>query len=134
MPTQPMLSVTLPVPLAEAEKKVKEALSDQQFGIISEIDIQSKLKEKLGVSHPPHKILGACNPRLAYQALSGNADAALVMPCNVVLRELDKKTVVTVLLPTNVLERFPGEGVNESARIAEEGLKEAFDFLLFLYS
>ena len=74
---------TLPLALAVAEKIVIEALKKEKFGLISEIDIQAKLQEKLGIVHPPHKILGACNPTLAYQALQDNPDVAPALPSTV---------------------------------------------------
>ncbi len=122
-------TVTLPCALVEAERKVRTALQGEQFGVISEVNIQAKLKEKLGVDHPPHKILGACNPRLAFQALQDNTDVALVLPCNVVLEEQDGKTTVTALLPSLVLEPFEGPKVRESALTAEAALKRVFDSL-----
>lgn len=129
MQTPSTFTVTIPLPLAEAGKKVREALSAQQFGVITEINIQAKLQEKLGVHHPPHTILGACNPKLAYQALQDNIDVALVLPCNVVLREEGGKTIVTALLPSVVLERFSGNGVRESAAAAEANMSKVFEFL-----
>jgi len=122
-------SVTLPLPLQEAETKVREALQAQHFGIISEIDIQAKLKEKLGIDHPPHMILGACNPQLAYEALQDNMDVALALPCNVVLREEDGKTIVSALMPSVALQPFEGVRVRETAIKAEEALKKVCDSL-----
>lgn len=124
------LSASLPLPLAQAETRVRSALQSERFGVISEINIQRKLQEKLGVDHPPHKILGACNPTIAYQALQDNADVALALPCNVVLEERDGRTVVTALLPSIALQRFEGEKVRESARTAEAALKKVFAILI----
>ena len=124
--------VTLPFPLPEAERKVRDALQKEQFGIISEIDIQAKLKEKLSVEHPPHKILGACNPKLAYEALKENLDIALALPCNVILREEDGKTNVSALKPSVALEPFKGLKVHETACKAEEALERVFDDLCSL--
>ena len=125
----PSLSARLPLPLAEAEKRVRAALQNEQFGVITEVDLQAKLKEKLGVDHQPHKILGACNPKLAYQALQENSEVALVLPCNVVLEEREGQTIVTSLLPSDVLKPFPGQHVRESAHTAEAALKRVFDTL-----
>ena len=87
--------MTLSLPLSAAETIVRQILERHQFGIISDIDIQEKLREKLGITdHPPHKILGACNPKLAYQAPQENIDVALTLPCNVVLREIGGKTII----------------------------------------
>src|SRR3989338_585767 len=123
---------TLPLSLKEAEARVREALLKEQFGIISEIDIQAKLKEKLGVNHPPHKILGACNPKLAYEALQENPDVALALPCNVVLREENGQTIVSALKPSVALEPFKGLKVQETVCKAEEALERVFDDLCVL--
>ena len=122
-------SVTLPISFAEAEKTVVGALKQEKFGLISEIDIQAKLQEKLGIAHPPHKILGACNPQIAYNALQENIDVALALPCNVVLREEGGKTIVTALLPSIALKPFKGLKVQESGCKAEEALGRVFDSL-----
>jgi len=122
----------LPLPLPKAEKKVRETLLKEQFGVISEIDIQAKLKEKLGVDHPPHKILGACNPKLAHEALQENPDVALALPCNVVLREEKGQTTVSALKPSVALEPFTGLRVQETACKAEEALERVFENLRHL--
>lgn len=122
--------VTLKLPLAEADLVVREALKTEGFGIISEIDMSAKLKEKLGVDHPPHVILGACNPKIAYEALTDNIDVALALPCNVVLREVDGTTIVTALLPSIALKPFEGLKVQESSCTAEQSLSRVFDSLL----
>ena len=122
-------SLTLPLPLPEAESKVREALQKEKFGIISEIDIQAKLKEKLGIEHYPHKILGACNPQLAYEALQDNVDVALALPCNVVLREENGRTHISALLPAVALQPFTGSSVGATARTAQEALNRVFDAL-----
>lgn len=121
--------VTLQIPITEAREKVLEALKLEKFGLISEIDIASKLKEKLGIEHEPHVILGACNPQLAHQALEDNVDVALALPCNVILREVDGKTIVSALLPSVALKPFEGLKVRESSCTAEEALSRVFDTL-----
>ena len=121
--------VTLPLPITEAREQVLKALKSEKFGLISEIDIAAKLKEKLGIEHPPHVILGACNPQLAHQALTDNPDVALALPCNVVLREADDKTIVSALLPSVALKPFEGLKVQESSCTAEEALLRIFDSL-----
>lgn len=121
--------VTIAQPLAEADAVVRAALKAEGFGVISEIDMQAKLKEKLGVDHPPHVILGACNPKLAYEALTDNTDVALALPCNVVLREEHGSTTVSALLPSVALKPFDGLKVQESSCTAEESLSRVFDSL-----
>ena len=117
---------TLPLAINEAREVVINTLKQQKFGIISEIDISAKLQEKLGVEHGPHVILGACNPQLAHDALVDNPDVALVLPCNVVLREVEGQTIVSALLPSVALKPFKGLKVQESSCTAEEALNRVF--------
>lgn len=119
----------LNLPITKAREKVLAALKEEQFGLISEIDISAKLKEKLGIDHPPHVILGACNPKLAHQALEDNPDVALALPCNVVLKEKDGKTKISALLPSVALKPFGGLKVQESSCKAEDHLSRVFDSL-----
>jgi len=72
---------------------VKEALAKEGFGILSEINIQEKLKEKLDVDFRKYTILGACNPPYAYQALQQENKIGTMLPCNVIVQQLDDKTV-----------------------------------------
>ncbi|HLC75602.1 MAG TPA: DUF302 domain-containing protein [Candidatus Peribacterales bacterium] len=126
--------ITLPLSLKEAETKVRETLLKEKFGIISEIDIQAKLKEKLGVDHPSHKILGACNPQMAYAALKENPDVALALPCNVVLYEKDTGiTTVSAMRPSVALKPFKGLKIQETACKAEEAMERVFDDLCHLH-
>jgi uncharacterized protein (DUF302 family) len=91
-------------PFAETVPRVREALQQQGFGILSEIDVQQKLAEKLGVEIPPYLILGACNPRLAHQALSAEPELGTLLPCNVVVYAGDEGTsIVTVMDPVAIL-------------------------------
>lgn len=79
------LQTTIDIPMPEAESAVRDALAAQGFGILTEIDVAATLKAKLGVERPALKILGACNPTFAHQALSIDPAASLLIPCNVVL-------------------------------------------------
>jgi uncharacterized protein (DUF302 family) len=79
--------------------KVIDALKTQGFGVLTEIDVQKTLKEKLGVDFEPYLILGACNPHLAHQALSADRSIGLLLPCNVVLRVSGEHVEVSILDP-----------------------------------
>jgi uncharacterized protein (DUF302 family) len=81
------IETTLPLPLAEADPLVRAALAEQGFGVLTEIDVAATFKAKLDVDRPPLKILGACNPHFAHEALALDPSVALVLPCNVVLEE-----------------------------------------------
>lgn len=78
---------------------IKEALQEQGFGVLTEIDVRQTLKEKLDVETDPQLIIGACNPQLAHRALEIDPRVATVLPCNVVVRVEDGRTVVEALDP-----------------------------------
>lgn len=121
--------LTINQPLSEVDPLVRDALKQEHFGVISEINIAAKFKEKLNIDHSPHVILGACNPQLAHQAISDNPDVALALPCNVVLHEVDGATIVSALLPSVALEPFIGIHVQKSSCTAEKSLSRIFDTL-----
>jgi uncharacterized protein (DUF302 family) len=95
---------TLELSVDEADSRVREELQKEGFGILTEIDVTGTLKKKLDVEFRPYRILGACNPALAHQALSTETDIGLLLPCNVVVYEGDEGTsVVSVLDPVDQL-------------------------------
>ncbi len=94
------LGATLERPYEETVQAVRSALAAQGFGVLTEIDLQATLKEKLEVDVAPQVILGACRPPLAYQALQVDPSIATVLPCNVVVRAVtDDTTVVEAFDP-----------------------------------
>ena len=92
-------SKTLDVPYAEAVERARAALKEEGFGVLCEIDIKEKLKEKLGVDFRKYVILGACNPALAYKTLQQELNIGLLLPCNVIVYQADEagKSVVAAI-------------------------------------
>jgi len=94
------IETTLNTDFNSAVEKTKEALSEQGFGVLSEIDIHEKLKAKLDVDFRKYKILGACNPPNAYKALQQENKIGTMLPCNVIVQEIeDEKTEVAAVDP-----------------------------------
>ena len=78
-------NVTIQTSMEDAEAKVREALMEEGFGVLTEIDVQKVMKAKLDIDRSGYKILGACNPNLAHQAIDAEPDIGLLLPCNVLL-------------------------------------------------
>lgn len=97
------LSMTIALPFAEAMSKTKAALKEQGFGVLSEIDVQATLKEKIDVDFERYVILGACNPQLAYQGLQAEHDLGLLLPCNVIVHDHESGTRVSIVDPAAML-------------------------------
>ena len=109
--------------LEEIESRVTEALKQEGFGVLTEIDVQATLKNKIGVERPPYKILGACNPKLANQAIDAEPDIGLLLPCNVVLRQEGEQIVVSFMDPAAVLTLVDKEGIADLAKLVREKLE-----------
>ena len=92
-------SKTIDVPFQEAVERVTAGLKEEGFGVLCEIDIKEKLKEKLGVDFRNYVILGACNPPLAYKTLQQEINIGLLLPCNVIVYDADEagKSVVAAI-------------------------------------
>lgn len=103
------LATTVNLEFPAAVAKAEAALEAQGFGILTRIDVQATLREKLGVEMDPFLILGACNPPIAHRALEAEPRVSLLMPCNVVVRQAgDGKVRVEAMNPALMATMFPG--------------------------
>ncbi len=117
-------SVTVKGAFDAIERQVIEALKTEGFGILSEIDVQAAMRDKLGVEMPRYKILGACNPPLAHRAIQAEPDIGLLLPCNLVLRErVTGEVVVAFMDPEAVLTLVDRLEVTELAHQVRERLE-----------
>lgn len=116
------IQTTVDLPMEAAEAAVRFALGEQGFGVLTEIDVAATLHTKLGVDRPPLKILGACNPNFAHQALQVDPSVALLLPCNVVLEPDGTGTRVAVVDPR---ELMPDPAFAQLAAEAAEALTTA---------
>lgn len=119
------LKVTSSLPVDEAVEKVREALAEEGFGVLTEIDLAATLAAKIGLELAPYRILGACRPPLAAAAVQSEPDIGLLLPCNVVVYADGDHTVVAALDPGTMVELTGNEGMAEVAGDARGRLERA---------
>ena len=120
---------TLDLPFDRAVERVKEALKVEGFGVLTEIDVQRTLREKLGQEMERYLILGACNPQLAHQALDREREIGLLLPCNVVVREVEGGSWVGIADPQAMLSVSGNPALDDLAAEAKARLQRALDSL-----
>jgi uncharacterized protein (DUF302 family) len=127
------LSTTLHTSFEDAVERTRKALSDQGFGVLTEIDMKATLKAKLGEDMEDYLILGACNPSLAHRAVNVDRQIGLLLPCNVVVRAdpgaSDDTVIIDAMNPQLMVQVSDQPGLREVAADAAVKLQAAVDAL-----
>ncbi len=121
---------TVDMPPDEAERRIREELQKEGFGVLTEIDVQQTLRKKLDVDFRPYKILGACNPDFAHQALLAEDKIGTMLPCNVILQEAgDGKTEVAAVDPVASMQAVENERLASIAGEVRNRLRQVIERL-----
>ena len=124
------IAATLKVPFDRAIDMTEAALKTEGFGIISRIDLQQAFKEKIGVDFRPYTILGACNPKLAHEALGIEDKVGTMLPCNVVVQAKgENETEVAAIDPVASMQAIPNAELKEAAAEVRDRLGAAMQVL-----
>ncbi|WP_338244531.1 DUF302 domain-containing protein [Aurantiacibacter hainanensis] len=124
------IPTTLDLPFEQTVARTEEALKEQGFGIITSIDIKETLKTKIDVDFRPYVILGACNPKLAHEALQLEDKVGTMLPCNVIVQDAgDGKTEVAAIDPVASMQAIGNSGLNAAAEEVRGRLQAAIDSL-----
>jgi uncharacterized protein (DUF302 family) len=118
------------LPFAQALERVRSALAAEGFGVLTEIDVQRTLREKLGAETPSYVILGACNPPFAQRALEAEPLIGTLLPCNVVVRDEAGTTLIDAIDPEAMLEIAGNPALTPLALEVRERLRRALDALV----
>ena len=116
--------------LEEAITKVTNELKKEGFGILTQIDVAEKFKEKLGIDFEKYIILGACNPPSAHEAILVEENIGLMLPCNVAIYKRRNKTVVSIIKPTVAMKMIGNSELEHIASAIEKKLKKVFDAII----
>ncbi len=113
------------VSFAEADARTRKALGDSGFGILTEIDVAATMKKKLDVAMTPYLILGACNPKMAYQAIGIEPRVGAMLPCNVILRAIDGGVEVSAIDPVASMKAIDNPALHAVAGQVRDLLAKA---------
>lgn len=123
-------SATLHTDFDDAVAKITEALKTEGFGVLTEIDMQAKLKEKLGVDFKKYKILGACNPSFAYKALQAEEMVGVMLPCNIVVTDKENGTIqIAAIHPIASMMAIQNPALEPLAKEITEKLQRVINLL-----
>ena len=120
----------LDLPFEKVREAIAEELKKEGFGILTEIDLQEKFKEKLGVDFKRYVILGACSPPNAFKSVQAEENIGLMLPCNVIVYEQGDRTVLSVVRPTVAMQMIENAELKSVAELVEKKLKNVFDAVL----
>lgn len=115
------------VDMATAEARTRKALMDNGFGVLTEIDVKATIKTKLDKDMAGYKILGACNPNMAYQAIGLEPKLGVMLPCNVILREVDGGVEVSAIDPVASMMAIENEALPAVAATVRDMMQKAVD-------
>ena len=123
---------TVALPYEKAVERITAALKEQGFGVLTEIDVQATLKQKLDVDFRRYVILGACNPPLAHRALQAEPGIGLLLPCNVIVYEGDEPdhAIISIIDPMVMVQMSDNATLAETATEAQRRLKKVIDSLI----
>lgn len=120
----------LTIDFDDAVQKVTDALKTEGFGVLTEIDVKSTLKSKIDVDFHPYRILGACNPHFAHQALQSEDKIGTMLPCNVIVQQLpDGKIEIAAIDPVASMQSVKNENLGPIASEVQEKLRRVIEIL-----
>ena len=108
-----------------AETRIRNALADNGFGVLTEIDVAATMKAKLGVDIAPYRILGACNPTMVHEAIGLESRIGTMLPCNVILRQVEEGVEIGVIDPVASMQAVENKDLHPIADLGRELLENA---------
>lgn len=111
----------------DAEMRVRAALEDKGFGVLTEIDVKATMKKKIDVDMAPYLILGACNPGMAHKAIGIEPRVGAMLPCNVILREVSGGTEISAIDPVESMKAIDNQQLHDVAGEVRDMLRKAVD-------
>ncbi|TNF21214.1 MAG: DUF302 domain-containing protein [Rhodobacteraceae bacterium] len=115
------------VSIDDAETRVRAAQADRGFGVLTEIDVKTTMKQKIDVDMAGYRILGACNPQMAHKAIGFEPRVGAMLPCNVILREVHGGTEISAIDPVASMQAIDNDPLHQIAGEVRDMLRQAVD-------